>query len=55
MAMRKIGLENLQRGKIDAAITMLKQALDLALGTPSLAIIQKDLARALQLKERLKR
>jgi tetratricopeptide (TPR) repeat protein len=55
MALRKIGLENLQRGKIDAAISLLKQALDLALGTPSLAVIQKDLSRALQLKERLKR
>jgi tetratricopeptide (TPR) repeat protein len=55
MALRKIGLENLQRGKIDAAIAMLKQAMDMALGTPSLAVIQKDLARALQLKDRLKR
>jgi tetratricopeptide (TPR) repeat protein len=55
MALRKIGLENLQRGKIDAAIAMLKQAIDLALGTPSFAVIQKDLARALRLQASVKR
>jgi tetratricopeptide (TPR) repeat protein len=55
MALRKIGLENLQRGKIDAAISMLKQALDMALGTPSLGVIQKDLARALRLKASIRR
>ncbi len=54
MALRKIGLENLHRGKIDAAISLLKQAVDMALGTPSLVVIQKDLARALRLKDRLK-
>ncbi len=55
MALRKLGLENLQRGKIDAAIAMLKQAVDMALGTPSLAVIQKDLARALRLQQSLRR
>jgi tetratricopeptide (TPR) repeat protein len=50
MALRKIGLENLQRGKIDAAINLLKQAVEMALGTPSLSVIQKDLARALRLQ-----
>lgn len=55
MALRKIGLENLQRGKIDAAINLLKQAVDLALGTPSLSVIQKDLARALRLQASVKK
>jgi LysM domain len=55
MALRKIGLENLQRGKIDAAVAMLKQAIDLALGTPSWSVIQKDLARALRLQASVKR
>ncbi len=55
MALRKIGLENLQRGKIDIAINLLKQAVDMALGTPSLAVIQRDLARALRLQASVKK
>jgi tetratricopeptide (TPR) repeat protein len=55
MALRKIGLENLQRGKIDAAITFFKQAIEFATGTPSLLVIQKDLARAVRLQASVKK
>jgi LysM domain len=50
MALRKIGLENLQRGKIDVAITFFKQAIEFATGTATLSVIQKDLLRAMRLK-----
>jgi hypothetical protein len=55
MSLRKIGLENLQRGKIDAAIGFFNQAIEFASGTPSLSVIQKDLARALRLKASVKK
>jgi tetratricopeptide (TPR) repeat protein len=55
MALRKIGLENLQRGKIDTAISFFKQAIEFASGTPSLSVIQKDLARAMRLQASVKK
>jgi LysM domain len=50
LALRKLGLERLQRGQLEPAITLLSQAIELAFGTSSMALIRKDLDRALRLK-----
>ena len=50
LALRKQGLERLQRGQLEPAIALLTQAIDLAFGTNAMAIIRKDLDRALRLK-----
>jgi hypothetical protein len=54
-ALRRQGLESIQRGKIDAAITLLRDAYALAKGTDLSDLLLLDLERARKIKSGLVR
>lgn len=55
MALRRLGLENLQRGNVDVAIRQFAAAIDLALGTDLLGLLKLDLDKAVRIKRSLSR